>query len=95
MSKIKISNQSFRDAGGTEIYPNLDIEGIVQTITFNHKNSFEELMTKAHYELINKADKLGCTHIFGVEHKVYTGHGKHPSYGTDYVVTGTAYKPKE
>jgi len=92
---MQITNQSFEAAGGAEVFPDLEIGGIVITTTYNQNKTIQQLLDKAHKDLTKIAKEKGYSHIFALELSSYTPLRKHPSYGRDYKVMGTGYKKRK
>lgn len=90
--KVIMTNQSFVDAGGTEVYPDLEIAGTVVGKLDKEENSGHFWnVDRVNKQLDNCAEVLGATHIFNVEYLFrHHEHGGEQLYGA----VGTAYKPK-
>lgn len=92
---VRLSYQSFKDAGGLESFPDLQIIGPVfadSSVT----GSRERTVKSANENLIEKAREEEMTHIFGITYKWSKDRSKHANYGTyhDCFAMGTGYKHK-
>jgi len=89
MVRVTITNQSFREAGGSEAFPNLSIEGIVYGTRILGTGKVE-CMQRADLSLQDEANRKGLSHVFKVEHQLeIDGHPSNDgywcfSYGTGY-----------
>lgn len=92
---VKITNQSFRDAGGLEVFPDLEIQEIIFTEGTGHcdEQGHVAASRKANENLTSKAIQLGYTHIFKATYEFKTyGHPNNDNF-TCYVM-GTGYAPR-
>lgn len=86
---VIITNQSFRDAGGLETFPNLSIDNIVYGERILGIGKVEA-MARADISLEAEAHMRDLTHVFDVRHELeLNGHPSNNSYwcfayGTGY-----------
>jgi len=91
---VKITNQSFRDASGLEVFPDLEMNGIIfaRGLGYPEKGrgaAFDE----ANKDLTLEAIKRGCTHIFEATYEFHIyGHSSNNNFVCH--ATGTAYIPR-
>ncbi|NQU99450.1 MAG: hypothetical protein HQ538_01820 [Parcubacteria group bacterium] len=104
MDKVKLTTQSFRDAGGKEVYPNLEMKGIVSE-QLDGNYAYYYAMNHLEEALINRAKQKGFTHVFGIEYSnvnlnIYSAtgitHQDNPRSNMPTVTraVGTGYRPK-
>jgi len=91
---VIITTQTFREAGGLELFPNLEMGNSFSARKLGDEDGGESsARNKANSELRQMARRRGYTHLFGVRYK-FDEYG-HPSRG--YAIcttTGTGYKPR-
>ena len=91
---VKITEQSFQEAGGRDIFGKLKMLGPVyasvdapEAVTFD-VNVFCENMQNINKELIEEAKKIGARYVFDVKYEGLDGRQENTN------VRGTAYKIK-
>ena len=89
--KVKLSNQSFVEAGGKAVYPDLEIAGVV----FGKLDKGENSGHLWNFDRVNKkldlqAASMDATHVFGVEYLFRPDEFRGENL---YCAIGTAYKP--
>jgi len=91
--EVILSTQSFRDAGGSEGFPGLEVVGPVRA-RFVSNETYVKSGDEIDRELQMEAFKKNMSHVFGVEYKssVY-GHPSNEEY-TRFAI-GTGYRPKK
>lgn len=92
---VVITNQSFRDAGGSESFPNLSIGNIVygNRILETEKGRVGA-MARADISLEAEANKYNLTHVFNVRHALERdGHPVNNNYWC--FAYGTGYRELE
>ncbi len=90
--EVKLSNQSFVEAGGRDVFPNLEIAGTVLAKLDAGENSGKHWnRERVNQELDYQAKNLSATHVFKVEYLFRPDkHNGEDLYGA----VGTAYKPQ-
>ena len=93
---VYITNQSFREAGGSKEFPELKMDGVVfyeMTSGFVEKGvgRMDKSMEKSLQELSLKAQEKGYSHIFGLE----VLNRKDTQHYVRFVLMGTGYSKKE
>ncbi len=89
--KVKLSNQSFVEAGGKDVYPDLEVAGIVFAKLNAGEHSGKDYDTaRVNKRLDTQAINLGATYVFKVEYLFRPDQhdGEHL-----YCAIGTAYRP--
>ena len=91
---VTLTHQSFREAGGHDVYPDLVMTGIVVgNIKKQDDRAFPSNLGDVNNQLIAQAQRMGATHVFGVQYRF-----RESAFGERYGDTvcgavGTAYKP--
>jgi hypothetical protein len=85
----KLTNQSFVEAGGKEVFPDLEMDAPV----FGYGVGYEErALENANIKLREAAEHHGDTHVFGIHYEVS---GDINDEWFECKAIGTGYKPKE
>ncbi|NQV18653.1 MAG: hypothetical protein HQ534_08945 [Armatimonadetes bacterium] len=84
---IRLTNQTFMEAGGNEVYPDLEMVGIVASEEINRReSSYDIVMDDLNSSLKRNANNKGCSYIFNIKYEhIEKGHS---------TAIGTGYKPK-
>jgi len=83
---IKSTNQTFVEAGGNEVYPDLEMVGVVRCEVVNRRNApYNQIIDELNSSIRRKASKRDYSHIFKIEYEV--------SIEGRSTVMGTGYKP--
>ncbi|MFA6022841.1 MAG: hypothetical protein WC781_02015 [Candidatus Pacearchaeota archaeon] len=96
--EVKITTQSFSEAGGLEVFPDLEMYGILikEYREFNEGRKREGAILSANELLKKEIIKLGITHIFGIKYELTHARHFHIDYDAyDCLAIGTGYKPKK
>ena len=91
--KVIITNQSFVEAGGKEVFPDLEIAGtVVGKLDKGESSGHFWNVDRVNKQLDNCANVLGATHIFKVEYLF-----RQDEFDGEelYGAIGTAYKQKK
>lgn len=90
--KVVMTNQSFAEAGGKEVFPDLEIAGtVVGKLDKGESSGHFWNVDRVNKQLDSCASVLGATHIFKVDYLFRPDeHDGEELYGA----IGTAYKPK-
>ncbi|MBI2628950.1 hypothetical protein HYW74_02615 [Candidatus Pacearchaeota archaeon] len=90
--EVKLTTQSFRDAGGLETFPMLEMAGII-IAGINRGEGKINAMRRVNEALKSEAEGQKCMYVFGVE---YTFEGEdHPDYNRwNCIAKGTGYVRK-
>ncbi len=93
-SLVKLTTESFRDAGGSKEYPNLEIGEPILASGFGivTKDNKEAAFKEANLELTERAKTKGYSHVFNIKYQ-YDFMGA--SSNIECSATGTGYKPKK
>ncbi|MFA4960882.1 MAG: hypothetical protein WC548_04440 [Candidatus Pacearchaeota archaeon] len=95
--RVVITNQSFRDAGGLETFPDLEIQDMIvcKAIGEEHGGRISAISAGI-AQLRSTALEQGCSHVFKVEYETIPNPNYHHSYHIfDCEIKGTPYKPKQ
>jgi hypothetical protein len=87
---VKLTNQSFRDAGGREVFPDLEIDAPLRVVT--NGDDDEEIWEYANDRLRQEAQKKGDTCVFGINYELKRSS---PLWDFECTAIGTGYKPKK
>ena len=92
---VKITNQSFQEAGGLEVFSDLEMVDIISAEA-SITGCREPVAKSANEELIKEAKKNEMSHVFRVKYTWGKDCSRHPSYGTYHTcfAIGTGYKKK-
>ncbi|MFH0711575.1 MAG: hypothetical protein V1889_00445 [archaeon] len=94
--QVLVTNQSFRGAGGLELFPGLEMgEMLLCRGNGEYHGGKESAFRKAIELLKGKADREGCSCVFGVRFKILRK--EHCAYSCDEYyceVYGTGYRTK-
>ena len=89
--EVLLTNQSFQEAGGNILFPNLQLQGIITVEEIGGNTGKDSAIEEANKKLMEIAKKDGSSHIFKVEYKFGT-YG-HPNNNRFYCYAiGTAYR---
>jgi len=66
--KLKLSNQSFVEAGGKDVYPDLEIVGVVHAILTQGENCPPWNFRRINKRLDICAEEMFGTHVFGIKY---------------------------
>jgi len=86
--------QTFFEAGGKDVFPDLKMVGTISVITSHSKECrVGDMIDKGIELLIKKCEKEGYDAVFQLRwEEVYK---MHEAYGPDYILHGTAYKRRK
>ena len=90
--EVKLTNQSFSDAGGLEVFPELEMGDIVVVLE-KRIEGYTPAIESTYEKLKEKTKDQGFTHIFGVSHECNLDPDVHPGYNKyQCEAKGTGYK---
>ncbi len=90
--EVKLTNQSFEGAGGSEMFPDLEMDALLFAEGSADFSQKEKAFENAKGELKRKAERRGYTHVFKVEHSNFF----YPDKGGITInMVGTGYRPKK
>lgn len=90
---VKLTHQKFNEAGGKEVFPDLEIAGtVIGNLTQEENSAIYYNKGKIDQQMNNQALRMGATHIFGIEYR-FRPDSIDESSETVYGAVGTAYKP--
>lgn len=90
--KVRLTNQSFREAGGKESFPNLELGDILTVDEVGkEQGGILSAIEAANEELKKVAASRGYVQVFNVEYSIdISGHESHNAYQCR--ATGTGYQ---
>lgn len=92
---VKLTTQSFREAGGREMFPNLEIGGIVAGQLLE-SYAYAYAVLKLNDILIQSARRKEYSHIFDIKYFTDQQLAQHSSNSSAvHTAIGTGYRPKE
>lgn len=90
LENVIITNQSFEEAGGVKVYPDLEIAEVVIT----RCDSYKAVCSNAIEDLKTIALEKGYTHVFRIQ-ETHNSAYTHAGVLHHYIgLMGTGYKPK-
>jgi hypothetical protein len=64
---VTLTNQSFMDAGGKDLFPDLEMRSIISVIS-SHSGKINHALDSANAEMKEEAEMMEYTHVFGIEY---------------------------